>query len=146
MYEWQNTWQIRVAATYRWGAILPVDQTRAAEREEKIKMKEAEEEFLKLKRLIGISIRSNYSRLTTSYLTIKSQKENVATAEEGLRVARESYRAGIIKNSDLLFAELSLNNARTSYINAIYGYYVSLAELKKEIGTNDERIIMEDVK
>ena len=144
--EWQNTWQIRVAATYRWGAIIPADPTRAAEREEKLKIKEAEEELLKLKRLIGISIRSNYSKLITSYQIIKSQKENVTTAEEGLRVAKESYRAGIIKNSELLTVQLSLNNARTSYINAIYGYYVSLAELKKEIGINDERIIMEDIK
>jgi outer membrane protein TolC len=144
--EWQTTWQIRLAATYRWGAIIPTDPTRAAEREEKLKIKEAEEELLKLKRLIGISIRSNYSKLITSYLIIKSQKENVTTAEEGLRVAKESYRAGIIKNSELLSVELSLNNARTSYINAIYGYYVSLAELKKEIGINDERIIMEDIK
>jgi outer membrane protein len=144
--EWQNTWQIRVAATYRWGAISPADPTRAAEREEKLKIKEAEEELLKLKRLIGISIKSNYSKLITSHLIIKSQKENVTTAEEGMRVAKESYRAGIIKNSELLSVELSLNNARTSYINAIYGYYVSLAELKKEIGINDERIIMEDIK
>ncbi len=144
--EWQNTWQIRVAATYRWGSIIPTDPTRAAEREEKIKIKEAEIELLKLKRLIGISIRSNYSKLITSYLTIKSQKENVSTAEEGLRVAKESYKAGVIKNSELLSVELSLNNARTSYINAIYGYYVSLAELKKEIGTDNEKIIMEDIK
>jgi outer membrane protein len=144
--EWQKTWQIRVAATYRWGAIIPADPTRAAEREEKLKLKEAEEELIQLKRLIGISIRSNYSKLITSYLTIKSQKENVETAEEGLRVARESYRAGIIKNSELLSSQLSLTNARTGYINAVYGYFISLAELKKDIGINDEKIIMEDIK
>jgi outer membrane protein len=144
--EWQNTWQVRVAATYRWGTLIPADSVRAAEREEKLKIKEAEEELLKLKRLIGISIRSNYSKLLSSYLTIKPQKENVGTAEEGLRIAKESYVAGVIKNSELLSAELSLTNARTSYINAVYGYYVSLAELKKEIGISDENIIMEDVK
>ncbi|MFH0976882.1 MAG: TolC family protein [Spirochaetota bacterium] len=144
--EWQKTWQVRVAATYRWGTLIPADSIRAAEREEKLKIKEEEEELLKLKRLIGISIRSNYSKLLSSYLTIKPQKENVGTAEEGLRIARESYTAGVIKNSELLSAELSLTNARTSYINAVYGYYVSLAELKKEIGISDENIIMEDVK
>ncbi len=141
---WQNTWQVKVAATYRWGSLVPSDPVRAAEREEELKLKEAEEELLKLRRLIAISVHSNYSRLISSYLTIKSQKDNVETAAEGLRIAKESYRAGVIKNSDLLGAELSLTNARTSYINAVYGYYVSLAELKKEIGTDDERIIMED--
>ncbi len=144
--EWQTTWQVRVAATYRWGTLMPVDSVRAAEREEKLKIREAEEELLKLKRLIAISIRSNYSRLLTSYLKIKSQKENVSAAEEGLRIARESYRAGIIKNSELLSTELTLTNARTGYINSIYGYYISLAELKKEIGISDEGIIMEDIK
>jgi outer membrane protein len=144
--DWQTTWQVRVAATYRWGTLFPVDSVNAAEREEKLKIKEAEEDLLKLKRLIAISIRSNYSRLLTSYLTIKSQKENVNTAEEGLRIARESYRAGIIKNSELLSTELTLTNARTGYINSLYGYYVSLAELKKEIGINDEGIIMEEIK
>ncbi len=143
--QWQNTWQVLVAATYRWGSILPTDPTRAQEREENLKLKEAEEALLKLKRLIGISIRSNYSKLNTSYLTIKSQKENVITAEEGLRIAKESYKAGVIKNSDLLSAELSLTNARTGYINAVYDYYVSLAELKKEIGIEDERVIMEEI-
>jgi len=144
--EWQDTWQVRVAATYRWGAIIPADQTRAAEREEKLKLLEAEEELLQLKRLIGISIRSNYSRFITSFLTMKNQKENIAAAEEGMRIARESYRAGIIKNSELLSAELSLTNARTSYINAVYGHYVSLAELKKDTGIDDDKIITEDIK
>jgi outer membrane protein len=144
--EWQKTWQVRVAATYRWGAVIPADPTRAAGREEALKLREAEEDLNKLKRLIGISIRSNYSKLNTSCLSIDSQKRNVETALEGLRIARESYKAGIIKNSDLLSAELSLTNARTGYINAIYGYYVSLAELKKDIGIEDDRIILEDIK
>ena len=61
-----------------------------------------------MKQLIGISIRAGYSRLLTSSMTIKSQKENVESAEEGLRIARESYRAGVIKNSELLAAEFAL--------------------------------------
>lgn len=141
--DWQNTWQIRVAATYRWGAWLPTDTTSASEREEKIKLEEAQESLLKLKRQVVISIRSNYLRLVSSYMTIKSQQDNVTTAQEGLRIAKESYRAGIIKNSDLLSSELALTNAKTSYINAIYSYYTSLSELQKEMGINDERIIME---
>ncbi len=140
--DWQKTWQVRAAATYRWGALIPADPARAAEREEALKIREAEEEFLSLKRLIGITIRSSFSKLITSCLTIGSQKRNVETAVEGLRIARESYRAGIIKNSELLSSELTLTDARRGYINAIYSYYVALAELKKEIGVDDEKIIL----
>jgi len=91
-----------------------------------------------------VSINSSYSKLLTACMTIKSQKENVKTAEEGLRIARESYRAGVIKNSELLASELALTSAKTSYINALYSYYVAMAELKKETGIEDENIILED--
>jgi outer membrane protein len=139
--EWQTTWQIRVAATYRWGSLLPTDSIRALEREERLKIRQAEGELLKLKRIIAISIRSSYSGLITSYHTIVSRRENVETAQEGLRIAKESYRAGVIKNYELLSAQFSLTEARTGYINAVNQYYLSLAELKRETGIEDERII-----
>lgn len=142
--EWQNTWQVRVAATYRWGALFPADSVRAQEREERLKIKEGEQELARLRSAISVSINSSYSKLLTAYMTINSQKENVKTAEEGLRIARESYRAGVIKNSELLASELSLTSAKTSYINALYSYYVALAELKKETGLDDEKIILEE--
>jgi len=100
---------------------------------------------LKLKRLIAININSGYSKLLTSYLTILSQKESVETAAEGVRIARESFRAGVIKNSELLTSELALTSAKTGYINSINSYYTALAELKKETGLNDDSIIFEKV-
>ncbi len=144
--EWQNTWQVRVAATYRWGALFPTDSVRAQERDERLRVKEGEQEMNRLRSAISVSINNSYSMLLAAYMTINSQKENVKTAEEGLRIARESYRAGVIKNSDLLNSELMLRAARMSYINALYTYYVALAELKKEIGTEDENIILEECK
>lgn len=141
--EWQTTWQVRAAATYRWGSLLPADQAKTLAREQEALAREAAEELLKLRKSITISIRSNYSRLHTSYLTIMSQKDNVETAREGLRIARESFRAGMIKNSDLISAEFSLTNAKTAYITAVHDYYVALAELKKEAGTGDIDIIFE---
>jgi len=139
---WQPNWQVRIAATYRWGSLIPVDSTRAQEREAKIMAEEAEEELNKVKRLLTISIKSSYSNLLTSYQTIYSHKENVQKALEGLRIARESFRAGVIKNSDLLAAQVQLIQARTGYINAINTYYQSLAKLRKEIGVEDEGVIL----
>ena len=144
--QWQTTWQIRVAATYRWGSLLPTDSVRALEREERLKIRQAEEELLRLKRIIAISIRSSYSVLITSYHTILSRRENVGTAQEGLRIAKESYRAGVIKNSELLSAQFSLTEARTGYINAVNKYYLSLAELKRETGIEDDSILFKGKK
>jgi len=144
--QWQNTWQVKVAATYRWGSLFGVDSNSSFSRESEFMVKEGQVELMKLKRLIAININSGYSKLLTSYLTIISQKENVDTAGEGLRIAKESFRAGVIKNSELLSAEFALTSAKTSYINAINSYYTALAELKKEVGTSDNAIIFEKVK
>jgi len=143
--QWQNNWQVRVAATYRWGSLFGIDSNSSFSREEDLYVKQSEEELLKLKRLIAININSGYSKLLTAYLTILSQKENVETAAEGVRIARESFRAGVIKNSELLISELALTSARTGYINAINSYYTALAELKKETGLSDYSIIFEKV-
>ena len=144
--KWQNTWQVKVAATYRWSSLFRLDSNSSFSREEELRIKEGEEELMKLKRLIAININSGYSKLLTSYLTIVSQKENVDTAGEGVRIARESFRAGVIKNSELLTSELALTSAKTGYINAINSYYTALAELKKETGLSDNTIIFEKVK
>ena len=144
--KWQNTWQVRVAATYRWGSLLGLDSNSAYAKGAELAAKQAEEEMLRLKRLIAINIDSIYSRLITSHMTILSQKDNVDTAVEGLRIARESFKAGVIKNSDLISSELALTTAKTSYINAINSYYSALAELKNETGLNDDSIIFERMK
>ena len=139
--NWQQTWQVRFAATYRWSSLLPFTSVSAKERQQKQSMKKTELQINRLKRLITISIKSNYSKLLTSYHIIKSQKENVDRAREGVRIARVSYKAGVIKNSELLAAQLSLTQAKTSYINAINKYYLSLAALQKEMGIDNENII-----
>ena len=142
--EWQQTWQVRIAATYRWSSLIPVDGHNAAAREEREKTAEAEERLAQLGRLTAISIRSIHGRLATAFDTILSQEKNIETAEEGLRIAREGYRAGILKNADLLNAELTLTGARTAYIKAVYDYHVGRAELDRETGMNNDDIIFRE--
>lgn len=132
--EWQTTWQVRVAATYRWGALAPVDTVQGVEREQKEKLKEIDQQLKQLKQAITIAVRADYGKLVTAYQTIVSQRKNIETATEGLRVARESYRAGVIKNADLLNAELQLTSARMGYIKAINDFWCAVAQLKKDTG------------
>ncbi len=142
--EWQQTWQVRVAATYRWSALLPVDSQRALEREQKEKTREAEERLTQLRRLTAISVRALYGRLCTAYESVLSQRKNLETAEEGLRIARESYRAGVIKNAEILSAELALTGARTAYIKGLYDYHVNTAELDRETGVRSADILFRE--
>lgn len=141
--KWQNNWQVNVSATYRWGSLFRLDSAGAHAREEKLAMQEAAEEMMRLKKRILINISSSYSRLFTAYQTILSEKDNVETANEGFRIARESFKAGVIKNSDLISSQYLLTTAKINYINAINSYYTALAELKREAALTDISIIFE---
>jgi len=111
------------------------------EREEKEKLKEIEERIKQVKQSIIIAVRTDYGKLITAYETIIAQNKNIETASEGLRIAKESYRAGVIKNSDLLNAELQLTSARMGYIKAINDFYCTIAQLKKDTGFDCTEII-----
>jgi outer membrane protein TolC len=144
--DWQQTWQIRAGATYRWNGIMPFDKASQKEKEETLKAEEIALYCAQLKQSVGNAVRRNYLALKTARETIDIRRDTIATAEEGLRIARESYRAGIIKNSELLTAETTLSAARASYIDSLYNFYVSIAELTREAGTEAESIILEEVK
>jgi outer membrane protein TolC len=144
--EWQQTWQVNVAATYRWGTLMPAHGERAMERKERLRIKETEERIEQIKRTTAIMVRSNYGNLVSAYETILSRKKNIETAEEGLRIARESYKNGIIKNSELLGSELALTEARTGFIRALYDYYVNRAGLARQIGTDKSDLIFGEEK
>lgn len=141
--DWQQNWAVSIAATYRWGSLFPFDTNKVKEREEELSVKKAEMELYQLKRAISISIKSSFYKLVASYDKMRSNKENMVTAEEQLRIAKESFKSGVIKNSDLLAAQYSLITAKTGYINAINMYYVSLANLQKETGIDDEQLIIQ---
>ncbi len=59
----------------------------------------------------------------------------------GLRIARESYRNGLVKNAELLDAELALTEARTGFIRSLHDYHVSRAELARQIGVGSDSMI-----
>ncbi|HNX60465.1 MAG TPA: TolC family protein, partial [Spirochaetota bacterium] len=141
--SWQRTWQVRAGATYRWNGLLPFDKTGYREEEEELRTDEINILISQLKEAVANSVRRNYFSFKTAITTLDIRRENISTAEEGLRIAKESYRAGIIKNSELLSAEATLSGTRAAYIDALYSYYTYLAELEREAGTGTESILFE---
>ena len=139
--KWQPNWQVRIAATYRWGSLAPFDSSRSQAREAAAREGEAEEELRRVTRLITISLKATYANLITANRSIASHRENVEKAREGMRIARESYRAGVIKNAELAGAQVALTQAQAGYLNAVNAYYQSLAKLRREIGVADDSVI-----
>lgn len=81
-----------------------------------------------------MEVRQSYYTLANASESLQSQKENVETAAENLRIAQERYKMGLLSQLELKDAELSLIEARTQQTKALYDYNVSLASLERAVG------------
>lgn len=78
----------------------------------------------------------------SSYYSLKTAEQQVATSEELLKSATESqdvalgrYKAGVGTILDLLAAQASLESARAQRIQAYSNWFLSLAQLAHDAGT-----------
>lgn len=102
----------------------------------KANLAKSEEEIVATERNIEVEVRSAYSSFIQAKETLESQAKNVELAEEALRLATALQEAGSGTQLDVLDAETSLTQARTTWINALRDYSASLAQLERAIGIN----------
>jgi len=84
---------------------------------------------------------SIFSDVQQAYLNLKQAEESIPTAELGVKQAQENfeiaigrYAAGVGNPIEVTDAEVLLANAKLSYIQALYNYKVSQANLEKAMG------------
>lgn len=100
----------------------------------KANLSKTEEQLAAKVRDIEVEVRSAYSSFIEAKETLESQEKNVELAEEALRLANALEAAGSGTQLDVLDAETSLTEARTTWVNALRDYSVSLANLEYAIG------------
>ncbi|MBN2041595.1 MAG: TolC family protein [Spirochaetes bacterium] len=131
---WNKSWSVSVGATYKWGALAPIDSSHAKAKQVRSQVKQTEyqlEDFIKNVRL---EVQYNYLKYKSASNSIESQQGNVDTAEESLKVSITQFRNGIIDNTKLLDANVQLTTAKTLYIQALHDFQVAKAELNKAVG------------
>jgi len=87
-------------------------------------------------RRIELDVRTAYSNFIESREVLESQKKVVEQAEEALRLARARNEAGTSTQLDLLSAQTSLTDARSTQIQALHDYAVARARLERAVGVN----------
>ncbi len=92
------------------------------------------EKYLQIKKEIKFNVKK-------AYLELKTAEENIKTAIVGLRQARENFRITNVRykqnmttSTEVLDARTYLTQAELNYYHALYGYYISLAKLKRAMG------------
>jgi len=87
-------------------------------------------------RQIELEVRTAYSQFIEAQEVLDSQKTVQAEAEEALREAEARAAAGTGTQLDVLDAQTSLTQARTTEIQALHDYAVARAKLERAIGAN----------
>ncbi|HBH60750.1 MAG TPA: TolC family protein [Nitrospiraceae bacterium] len=124
-------WNVGVALSFPlFSGFLTTHQV--AESRANLNVLTANEEFLK---------QSIYLEVQQAYLTLRAAEEAIPTAKlvvdqarENLDIANGRYLAGVGNPIEVTDAEVSLVNARTSYIQALYADKVAQASLEKAMG------------
>ncbi len=87
-------------------------------------------------RQIELEVRTAYSQFVEAREVLDSQKTVQAEAEEALREAEARATAGTGTQLDVLDAQTSLTQARTTEIQALHDYATARARLERAIGAD----------
>lgn len=87
-----------------------------------------------LRHLIYKEIQQGYLALQEAAERIRASQVTVGQAEENVAIASGRYEAGVGNPVEVTDAEVSLANARTSHIEALYDYKIAQAGVERAIG------------
>lgn len=85
-------------------------------------------------RQIELEVRTAYSQFVEAQETLESQKKVQEQADEALRLAEARMHAGTGTQLDVLNAQTSLTDARTTQVQALHDYSVARSRLLRSIG------------
>ncbi len=80
---------------------------------------------------IKLEVEEAYDQLLQAKESLRIQKETIAQAEEGLRIANLRYETGVGTLLEVLSAQAALTNARNIEAQALFFFRTALAGLKK---------------
>jgi outer membrane protein len=87
-------------------------------------------------RSVELEVRTDYSNFIEASETLESQKKVQEEAEEALRLATARNEAGTGTQLDVLSAQTSLTQARSTQVQALHDYDVARARLERAMGMN----------
>jgi outer membrane protein TolC len=131
---WNKGWSVTAAASYKFGALSPLDASHARAGQFESQARQTNLEMEGLVQKIQLDIQQGLLKMESAASGILSQKENILSAEEYFRVASLQFRNGMIDNTKLLEANVELQNAKTMYSQALFDMETAKAEINRAIG------------
>ncbi|MFH0947897.1 MAG: TolC family protein [Elusimicrobiota bacterium] len=129
--NWYNSWAI--------SAVLSMPIFDGFSTYHRIKQAKSNLEQVKLGREslsegIKFEVRAAYLNYKQAKDSIEANKENVDAAKDNLAIAQKRFQLGLMTDIEVRDTQLSLAQAETNYVQALYDYNVAIASLEKAIG------------
>jgi outer membrane protein len=110
--------------TYTYGVQVSLPIFDGFRREGRIEEQEAVSHELDVRRRdlrqqASIEVRGALLDLSSAHQQVGAARERLQLAEQEVSQARERFRAGVAGNADVVTASLTLNNARSDYVDAL---------------------------
>jgi outer membrane protein len=129
--------------TYNWGVQLSLPIFDGLRREGRVEEQsalrgEVDVRRRDLREQASVEVRTALLDLASAREAVAAARERVRLAEQEVAQASERFRAGVAGNADVITAALTLNAARTQYVDALASYQaarVALARAQGSIGT-----------
>lgn len=126
-----ESWSIGAALSWN---IFDSGVTRAQVRQAEADILSAKEQARQKMDAIQLEVRTAYLDVIEAEKRIQTSQVSVDKAEEDLKIARVRYQAGVGTNVDVMDAQVALTTAKTNYVQSLYDYNTSKAELDKAMG------------
>jgi outer membrane protein TolC len=141
VYNWQSVsddFTLSGMESSSWTAGLTVSmsifdggKTRALVTQRKAENKQAKLNLRQIEDNITLEVEESYTELMQAKRALDIQGATIASAEEGLRIARVRYESGVGTQLEVLSAQTALTDARTALTRAMFGFRVARAGIKK---------------
>jgi outer membrane protein len=129
--KYLSTWSVSLSLSY---PLFNGFQREAGMVQADANLVEAQARLRDARLLLDANLTQALTALQAAGQQIDVARTSVAAAQENLRMQRERYRLGASTIVDLLTAEVTLNQAEVSLVQARYAYLVARAQLEAYVG------------
>jgi outer membrane protein TolC len=89
---------------------------------------------------VSLEVRQTYVQAASAFQRIRVARQMVVQAEESLRIVANRYATGLLTIVDMLTAETTLQQARTTFAQTLHDYSVGKTNLRLAAGVLDPEI------
>lgn len=127
----ENNWSVGLTASWN---VFDSGVTNSKIKQSDAAVIKALEQSKQTKDSVQLEVRQAYLNMNEAEKRIETTQVAVAKAEEDFKISGVRYSAGVGTNIDVIDAQVALTQAKNNYIQAMYDYNTSKANLEKAMG------------